>query len=159
MVRLAVAGRPGLEICTLELGVSRPSYTIETLRAMRAGEEPLDPLFIVGADALLSLPTWRDWRELLREFDLVAVDREGRSLDELGQALAPEIRERLAPPGQFDAPGRGGRIFRLRMAPIPVSSSDVRRRAARGESLEPLVPPAVARYIQEAGLYEMEARR
>ena len=159
MVRLAVAGRPGLEICPLELGTDSPCYTIDTLRRLRAGDPPLDPLFVVGTDTLLTLPTWRDWRGVVAEFDLVAVDREGRALDAVRDELHPEIRARLAPAGRLERPGSGGRILHLAGAPIPISSSEIRRRAARGEPLETLVPPPVARYIQEAGLYGTEAER
>lgn len=167
MLRLAVRGRPGLEIDTLELRSARVSFTIDTLRRLRDGRPPRRPVFVLGMDALRQISSWRRWRELLREFDLAVVDR---SEDEPApeETLQSEVARRLvtlaeaAPRAERSERlevGRGGRVFRLPMAPIPVSSSEVRARARTGGDLSRLVPPAVARYIQDMGLYRQEKDR
>jgi GTP-binding protein len=160
MLRLAVEGRPGMEVSTLELDSGEVCYTIDTLRRLRRGPPPCRPVFVLGTDSLLEIGTWRDHEGLMREFDLAAVDRPGsilqesraRLLEPAAQSLV-ELDERepaaSAPPDL----GSGGRIFHLRMAAHPVSSTEVRRLAAEGRSLDGLVPAAVARYIRSNDLY------
>lgn len=167
MLRLALEGWSGLELCTLELSPDRVCFTIDTLRAMRRGPPACEPMFCVGTDALLQIHTWRDWRDLLDEFDLIGIDRAGLTLDREMGRLAPAVAARIsrvpdvagAGADLLRHPSPGRRIFYVAMAPIPISSSDIRARAAAGLSLASLVPPAVAAYIQEAGLYRQEDHR
>jgi nicotinate-nucleotide adenylyltransferase len=127
---------------------------------------PLDhPVFILGVDAFLELRTWRLPEMLVRRFDLVVVDRPGSALPP--GAPDPELASLLQPVAFAPGAGLGllealrppeGRVFRLEIPPCDVSSSQVRRCVARGAPLDLLVPPAVARYIQDQGLYVMEGR-
>lgn len=155
MLRLALADRPGLELCTIESRADRVCYTIDTLRSLRRGPPPSRPVFLMGTDSLLQVHTWRDYRELLAEFDLAIVDRSGEKLAGAWRTLDGEIAERIVVLSRAgtEIGGGGGRIFHLPVAPIPISSSAIRRRAARGDDLSGLVPPAVAEYIGRAGLY------
>ena len=153
MLRLAVAGESGLEVSTIELDTGAVCYTIDTLERLRRGPPRLVPVFILGLDSLADLATWKDFRRLIHEFDMVAVDRPGAGPD-----LPPEVhRVLLELPDPADRAGldlgRGGRIFRLGLPPIPISSREIRARAASGGDLAGLVPPAVARYIFSNGLY------
>ena len=164
MLRLAIAGETGLEVSTLEVDRGGTSFTIDTLRTLRNGGRSA-PVFIVGLDALADLPTWREHRRLVEEFDLVAVDRPGGSLEEALRSLGSGITRRIvhvpSEPGTpalaaLPPPGEGGRIFHLVLPPIPVSSREIRALSAAGAPLASLVPPAVARYIQTQGLYRQE---
>jgi nicotinate-nucleotide adenylyltransferase len=161
MLRLAVAGRRALEVATIEVERGGVSFTIDTLRELRG--LGLAPLFLVGVDALAELPTWREFEAILDEFDLVAVDRPGGSVDSAKAALGPALARRViaaqAGTGGAEAPGGGGRIFHLALPPTDVASRDIRKRAAAGLPLDGLVPPAVGRYIQERRLYREEALR
>lgn len=155
MLELALADTEGLELCLLELRRGGVSYTVDTLRSLAAGEPPLRPLFIVGLDALAELSTWREHRALLKTFDLVAVDRPERGET---RPVEPEVSARVVVPRSPEHlaaldPGRGGRIFRVAIPEVAIASSEVRERIARGEPLDGLVPPAVARYIREHRLY------
>lgn len=154
MLELAVADDPRLEVRGLESDTTRIAYTIDTLLSLRELEPPLSPIFILGMDSLAQLASWHRWRELVEQFDLAVIDR---AAVPLSSAMAAEISARVVsvrtersidPP-----PGEGGRIFRLPVEAIDVSSREIRGRIARGESWQALVPPAVARYIQRAGLY------
>jgi nicotinate-nucleotide adenylyltransferase len=160
MLRIAVADIPGLEVATIEIDRGAPSYTIDTLRALRR-EAGIDPLFIVGSDALLEIRTWREAERILEEFDLVAVDRPGALPEASRAGLDPAAAARrvAVPPFPAPPPGHGGRIFALAIDGLDVSSTEVRRRAAAGQSLLGLVPPAVDRYIHERKLYLEEALR
>ena len=171
MLRAAAAGRDGLEVSDLELARGGVSFTFETLSALASGPAPVRPLLILGVDALREIGTWYRHQDLLRAFDLIAVDRPpddsvpaaSASLD-----LPADVATRIVPvaceagagaaAGSDEAPAPG-RIYLVRIAPLPVSSSRVRALAAAGEPLAGLVPDAVARYIQAQGLYRKEARR
>lgn len=159
MLRAALEGRDDCAPSRVELERPGTGYTLDTLRALRDGDG-LAPVFILGMDSLAELHTWRDYRDLVREFDLVAVDREGTTLEQARARLDPDVARRLVAlagdgrgrDGRAPA-GAGGRIFHLPIEPIRVSSSAVRRRAAAGEPLDDLVPREVAMYIREQGLY------
>jgi GTP-binding protein len=167
MLRLAVRGRDGLTLSTAEVESGGVSYTIDTLRALRDVRPGLAPVFILGMDSLHELPTWKDYLELIDEFDLVAVDRPGAdSLPRLADAnLAARLVEVAEPLEsgriqlQRERLGTGGRIFHVRLPPMAVSSSEIRARVARGESIGDLVHPGVARYILDHGLYHQEEFR
>ena len=165
MLRLALAGQPTLEASTLELQREGVGYTIDTLRDLRQADPPTNPLFVVGMDALIDLPNWRAFEELITEFDFIAVDRADLTLEGALPDLVPEVKRRLVTVAIDNVeddlverldPGAGGRIFYLPGEPVAVSSSKIRARAAGGESLDDLVAPAVAEYILKNGLYRQE---
>jgi nicotinate-nucleotide adenylyltransferase len=165
MARLAAQGEPWITVSTLELDRGGVSYTIETLTELARTRPQVQPLFILGADAFLELRTWREPERLVRKFDLVVVDRPGSAIpegapdEELADLLVPVRFEPAAGvPLRLARRPAAGRVFRLEIPVLDVSSSQVRGCAARGASLAGLVPPAVARYIQDRGLYVMEGR-
>lgn len=133
MVRLAVRGRPRLEASDLEIRRPGPSYTVETLREVRAGLPPgAALLLLLGADALAEFPRWRSAGEVGRLATLVGCTRPG-------------------------APAPGGTPLTLEADTPEVSSTEVRRRAAAGEPLGDLVPPDVEAYILDRALYRSPA--
>ncbi len=161
MLRLALQARPGLGVSTLEYDRTGLSYTIDTLRSLRTSERPVDPIFLIGSDALAELHTWKEYRSILVEFDLAVIRRPEDPRD--GDTLDPEVRRRLTDypgtgPEPLAAPGKGGRIFRLEVDPVPISSTAVRRAASLGEPIHGLVPLSVAKYIQDHQLYRREAQ-
>jgi nicotinate-nucleotide adenylyltransferase len=101
-------------------------YTVDALEA--AGYD--DPIFLIGADELVDLPTWKEPERLLE-------------LARLGVATRPGYVPATASP----------RIRIFELEPHPVSSSELRERVRRGEPIDGLVAPDVARYIAEHGLY------
>jgi nicotinate-nucleotide adenylyltransferase len=158
MLRLAIENRPGLEICTSEIDREEVGYTIDTLRRLRDAPNPVVPVFVMGMDSLLELPTWKEFRSLIHEFDLVAVDRPGSEISP--DRLHPEVARIVTdlPVGEKPA-WKGGRIYRLRIRPIPISSSEIRTLVGRGDDPSGLVPPGVARYILDNRLYLEEELR
>jgi len=165
MLRLAIEGLDDLELCTLESESGGVRYSIDTMRRLREGPPRRIPVFIMGMDSLLELPAWKDHRDLIREFDLIAVNRPDagrpRAVEdpEVARAIVELAEGEDGPPTGLEAGmGRGGRIFVFRIPPVAVSSSRVRARVASGGSLAGLVPPAVARYIHANGLYLQEER-
>ncbi|RMG10903.1 MAG: asparagine--tRNA ligase [Planctomycetota bacterium] len=144
MVRLATQGEPGLVASDLELRRPGPSYTIDTVRTL-AAERPGDCFYwVIGADTIDELPTWKEAAALLEAVTFVAVDRPGHDVEEglraLAEGLGAEAAQRL-------------REHLLRVDPPDVSSTEVRRRVLAGEPWEHLVPPRVAEFIRAEGLY------
>ena len=139
MCRLAVDSLPGLSACALEIERGGTSYTIDTLRAVHAGNPQARLTFIVGADMARTLPTWREPQALLELADLAVAERDGGEREELLDVLAT-----LSPRGRLEV---------LDMPPVEVSSSLVRARVARGDPVESLVGAPVASYISEHRLY------
>ncbi|WP_425606030.1 nicotinate-nucleotide adenylyltransferase [Lysobacter firmicutimachus] len=151
MLDLAVAGEPGLVVDRRELLRDGPSYTIETLRQLRAEFGPAQPLaLLVGADSFLDLPQWREWRSLFDLAHFVVAERPGSPLEAERIPFAAG-RETASVDCLRQAPA--GRVYRLRQPLQAESASQVRARIAAGEPWRELVPPAVAAYIERHGLY------
>jgi nicotinate-nucleotide adenylyltransferase len=150
MCELAAAGEDGLEACPLEVERGGTSYTVDTLESIHAQHPEARLTFIVGADTARTLGSWREPRRVLALAQLAVATRAGSARREVLDALdaVPRVPERE---GAGEALGQ--RVSFLSMAPVAVSSSMVRERVARGEPIEQLVGPAVARYIDEHGLY------
>ena len=132
MLRLALAGAPDFRLDEREVARPGPSYTIDTLRALKA-ERPRDQLFLMlGADAARELPRWKESAEISRLATIVVIPRTG----------SVEL-----PPGTVP----------LDVHPPDISATGVREAVARGTSLDGMVPTAVARYIAARGLYRTGA--
>jgi nicotinate-nucleotide adenylyltransferase len=149
MVKLAVAEMPGWEVSDLELTREGPSYTYDTLTTIgREGLSPLQIFFITGADAFADIATWYRYPDVFDLANFVVVSRPGTSLETLG-THAPGA------PSAPDAPDAAERtrIILLEADTPDISATDIRKRVARGESIDGLVPPAVSAYIQSNLLY------
>jgi len=127
-----------LEVSTLEVERRGRSYTVDTLRALHAIGPDVDLTLILGADMAVTLPSWREPGEILR-LARVAVAERDRGREEIMRAL-----ERIDGKAQ---------VSFLAMAPIEVSSTEVRARLAAGSPVVEQVGPAVASYIDTHGLY------
>jgi nicotinate-nucleotide adenylyltransferase len=159
MLALAVDGEPGLRIDRRELERDGPSYTVDTLRLVRAEEGPYRPIaWVVGGDSLLQLDTWHHWRELFAHGHVLAVARPGAPLDEETIAVrAPAVQRQLGfrrrPAAALaDSPAGGFAVLDL-PALRTESSTEVRRRLADGGDWKALVPAAVAGFICTRRLY------
>jgi len=138
MVVLATASNPHFFASRLELDRPGPSYAIDTLRALAACEQTRELYFITGADAILQILTWRRPEELAELCSFIAVTRPGYDLAEMQRRVGAKLMARVHP---LAAPG------------VEISSTQLRERAARGQSLRYLTPAPVATYIAKHGLY------
>lgn len=154
MLELALRDREGLHASDVELVRGGVSYTIDTLNELQRLAPAESFVFVMGMDSLVDLPTWKEFRQILDRFDLVVVDRDRLDTTSVRERLHPDVAARLRS-GSWPARCTDGScgIYHLSMDRIAVSSRGIRGRVARGESLEELVPPAVARYIQQQRLY------
>jgi nicotinate-nucleotide adenylyltransferase len=140
MVAAAIDGVEGIEVSRLEIDRSGPTYTIDSVETLR-GEAPSRELFlIVGRDVAGSIETWHRADELRAAVTLAIVDRED---------VAPSVTAPDTPPGTPP----GWRTVRVGMPRLDVSSTELRRRIAAGESIDFLIPPPAARVLRARGLY------
>ncbi len=144
MVRQAVACNPHFQVSSVEVDRPGPSYSVDTLDALRREEGPDAELyFILGMDAVADLPRWHAperFLDLCTPVVFARSDYGAAGLDELEHSL----------------PGVKDRLMFLEGPVVEVSSTDIRRRVALGESIRYLVPARVERFITEHGLYKQE---
>jgi nicotinate-nucleotide adenylyltransferase len=148
MVRLALAGEPGIEASALEIERGGPSYTADTLSEIHDGDPDAQLTFIVGADTALTIPSWRRPEKVLALARLAVASRPGSDRGQVLDALATVPMRPAA-----GAPHARPDVVFLSMEPVEASSSSARERIAGGEPVEGLLSPAVGRYIAEHGLY------
>lgn len=139
MARLAFGDLPLTVIDERELRRPGPTYTIDTLRELKA-EQPSAQLFLVmGEDQAVSLTRWHEWEAIL---GLAVVCMAARL-----SAQGPADQAQPGLPVQAE-------LRLLRLPNMPESATEVRERAAAGAGIAHLVPPAVARYIERHHLYQ-----
>ncbi len=140
MLRLALEGEAAFQVSRLELERPGPSYTADSLEALR-DDRPEDELFsLLGEDALMDLSNWERPQRIL-ELARLAV---ARRADTSPEALE-EAERRL--------PGLGKRVIWLKMAAVAVSATEIRERVRGDQPIGDLVPATVEEYIREQGLY------
>jgi len=132
-----------------------PHYSIDTVRRVRRLLHPGDRLyFLIGLDALLDLPHWKQYRQLLDLTDLIVVSRPGFDSREVEKALPRNLLD----PRRARRDSRQVRLRRttLHILPgveVPVASTGLRRAIQQKQSIQGLVPPLVEQYIMKEGLY------
>ena len=133
MTVVATASNPRFKVSRVDLDRDGPTYTIDTLRDMRAQHPDADLFFITGADAFASIVEWKDAEELWRLAHFVAVTRPGHHL-----SLSDYPRERVS---------------LLEVPALAISSTDCRARVRAGYPVWYLVPDGVVQYISKHDLY------
>ena len=153
LVALAIDGHTSYRASDMELRRDGPSYTTDTLAALRSdGWNPSQLFFILGADAFAEIATWHQFPAVLDAAHFVVIARPGTTLD-AAAARTPEIRSRLRNPGASAIDGAETFVFLVEARTRDVSSTTIRARLAAGETIDDLVPGAVARHIVAHRLY------
>ena len=140
-----------------EIERGTPTYTSDTLRHVRAelGEQA-SIVFLMGADQLQHLDTWRDWRALFDLAHIGVAARPGFSLAEaaLPAAVAIEFQQRQASLEQLrNTPS--GHAYLAQTLDVDISATQVRAALQRGEKANSLISPVVLDYIQQHNLYKI----
>jgi nicotinate-nucleotide adenylyltransferase len=156
MTALAVRDHPRFEVSDVEVQRSGPSYTVDTLTELRdRGRLYL----IIGSETFLDLLNWREPRRVAALARLVVVPRNGMGFDPETPAAIKVLRELglsgFVPAGA-DTSEEGAPIL-VHASSLPISGSDLRRRAREGRSLAFRMPEAVVSYIRDQHLYPPEA--
>jgi nicotinate-nucleotide adenylyltransferase len=158
MVRAAIADQPGFVVDDREVCREGPSYTVLTLRELRA-EEPGRPFcLIMGMDAFLGLPQWHEWRSLLELAHVVVAHRPGWTAPDagtLGGLVATYATQRVEDLHETVA----GRILVRPVTQLEISSTDLRDLIVAGQDPRYLLPDAVRAMIRDTGCYRPPATR
>ena len=134
MVRLAIEGESRFALDRIELRRPGVSYTLDTVRELKADMPGTEWVLILGQDQYATLHTWHGWRELLGLVTLAVANR-----PDAQSGVDPQIA--------------GEPHLSLTLPMMDISSTELRRRIAAGEPIAGLVPDAVASYIERHGLY------
>jgi nicotinate-nucleotide adenylyltransferase len=134
---------------------ARPHYSVETVRAAKRSLGARHRLyFLIGADAFLDLPHWKDYRRLFGAVNFIVVSRPGFSEKEIWETIPRELRTPKKS-RSFSAAVRMKRtsVSVLRGVDVPVASREIREAVHAGRRVTGLVPPLVEQYILKEGLY------
>jgi nicotinate-nucleotide adenylyltransferase len=126
MLRAAIEGEPRFCLDELELNRPAPSYTVETIEALKRREPGSEFVCLIGEDNVAQLPTWHRFAELSQMVQFAVLDRTGVRTEH----PYPTVRRH-----------------------IDISATNIRNRVARGQSIRYLVPPEVEDLIRERQLY------
>ncbi|MGP3968962.1 nicotinate-nucleotide adenylyltransferase [Streptomyces sp. 6N223] len=133
MTVIATASNPQFSVSRIDIDRGGKTYTIDTLRELRAQHADADLFFITGADALAQILSWRDAEELFALAHFIGVTRPGHQLADPGLPC--------------------GGVSLVEVPALAISSTDCRKRVARGDPVWYLVPDGVVRYINKRALY------
>jgi nicotinate-nucleotide adenylyltransferase len=139
MCRLATADDPRFSVSDIEVKRSGPSYTVDTLLALRAANPHAELFLVLGWDAAALFRSWYKPDEVIALAPIVVVTRPGRK--------APDAKD-LAAAGL-----QAGRVVLCERSTPAVSASEIREAVREGRDVSALVPVAVSRYIASAHLY------
>lgn len=160
MVRLAVAENSFFEVLDIECVKPEKSYSVDTLGVLLERYRDAELYFMLGIDAFLDIPNWWKPGELVSMVNFAVVSRPGRRFEEL--LSSPYIK---AAKDGLDSLGRsdrtsiaiqlqsGRRAELLKITPLDISSSDIRRRIKTGMSIKYLLPEDVESFIMSNKLY------
>ena len=139
MVHAAIAGNPAFILCEVESERPGPHYMVDTIAILQKRNPDEEYTLLLGEDSLRDLPIWHRPRDVLALCPLAVLRRPDRKAD-----IA--VLELLLP-------GIGARTTFLDAPPVDISSTEIRERVARGESIRGFLPAAVEEIILRCGLY------
>lgn len=160
MVRLATAGNRSFDVLDIESVKPAKSYTVETLEVLVNRYSGSELYFMLGMDAFLDIPGWRMPEKLLSMVNFAVISRPGRKFEDL--LSSPYLDVERGDLKVLDDSDGEFKIFRLKslkeaalvkITPIDISSSDIRRRMQAGQSVKYLLPESVESFIISNKLY------
>ena len=143
MTKIAAGSYKPFEVSDIEVNRPGNTYSFETLEELKALNPESELFFIVGADTICSMRTWREPQRIFDVCTVLAAMREDQ--------VDPEKFQRETQALEKDF---GARIYPVSIPNIGISSTQIRERAASGKSIHYLVPDALESYIIESGIYK-----
>ena len=140
MTVIATASNPRFSVSRVDIDRGGPTYTRDTLRELQTLNPDADLYFITGADALASILSWQDWKEMFALARFVGVSRPGYELD--GEHIAAALKDEAD-----DA------LTLVEVPALAISSTDCRKRAEENRPIWYLVPDGVVQYVAKRQLY------
>ncbi len=158
IVRLAIQKNPDFVLDEREINRGGVSYSIDTVREFKQefGEE-IRLCFVLGADAFINLPEWKNWKELFNLFHFIVSTRPGYTLTLIKELLSKELREECSQRWVSNTESlrkdTSGLIFIASTTMLDISATSIRAHIADGRSVRHLVPSVTVNYISENKLY------
>ena len=140
LAQIAFGDLPNTVVDDRELKRPGPTYTIDTLRELKAAMPQAQLFLVMGEDQAVSLARWREWETIVQMATICVAGR-------------PSAAGHVAPSDALGVP-EGIDLRVLQLPSMPESATEVRARAAHGDGIAHLVPPGVASYIGRHHLYE-----
>ncbi|WP_240666711.1 nicotinate-nucleotide adenylyltransferase [Longirhabdus pacifica] len=137
MVKCCTVDHPAFRVCDVELKTRETSYTIKTMEQLQAQYPAYEFYFIIGADMIMYLPQWFEIEKLINMVTFVGVKRSSTVID--WDALPPEIAKK---------------VTMVSMPSIDISSTAIRERLKRGQSIQYYVHAGVNEYVKGNHIYE-----
>ena len=155
MVLQAITDNPVFGISDIEARRGGKSYTVETLTQLRQ-ERPDDQLhFIIGSDSYLELGLWHRYTDIFNLASLIVVERPEKAITEPLQQLPETVRDQFVREADNLLRHSSGTSIRFVIGTrLDISSSQLRERVARQQSIRYLVPPEIESFITQKGLYQ-----
>lgn len=154
MTALAIADHPYFELSTLEAADARQgknTYTFETLQKLRSADPEANYYFILGADSLYAIESWKQPARIFEHCTLLAAVRTE------GNTVLTESQNHLRQQMQYLRKKYNASVELLEFEGIDVSSTQIRENVRHGKSIRELVPGAVETYIRKNHLYEKDS--
>lgn len=143
MTELAAAADPRFAVSDCDIVRGGATYTFDTVQIFRQQFPAARLWWLLGSDSLMKLHTWKKWQTLVKQTHIAVAMREGDSLGQTPRELHAWLGEAL----------QNGSV-RILQAPLyDISSTRIRQDIRNGSLPDGLIPPQVARYIREHGLY------
>lgn len=142
MIELAIASNPHFELSTLEYERTGTTYTVDTLEELNEQDPECEYYFIMGADSLASMITWRDYPRILELATILVASR-----DEKGTRAILELSRTFKEEYEY------ARIYHLDSPSIGISSKSIRARIKQNKTITYLLPEPVEHYIKTKQLY------
>lgn len=141
MTALAIRDEPFFSLSTIELEHHGNTYTYETLERLKSENPDTEYYFIIGADNLFQITQWAMPERIFANCCILAAVRDDKTVADMKEQIHC-LQQRY-----------GAVIYLLQTDCMDISSSDIRRKIAAGESVDAYVPASVRSYIVEKGLY------
>lgn len=141
MTALAIQNKPYFKLSTMEIDQPGNTYTYQTLERLKRENSSTEYYYIVGADSLFHMADWKCPERIFLNCRILATVRDDKTVS--------DVKEQISRLEQ----AYGAVIYLMKTERMDISSSEIRRKAAAGESIESDVPEPVRIYIEERGLY------
>lgn len=152
MVEIACKSRLTFECNSIEGAMAKPSYTIDTIKALTGMGRGQTLYFIIGCDAFLDILTWKSYAEILHLVSLIVSRRKGVDEEKLSD-LATTLGYNSADRSVWSSRRGKKDIYFLNQTPAYISSTMVRKYINDERVMTKIIPEEVAEYIREKGLY------
>ena len=157
MVELALESFPDFHSSSIEIDAGGKSYSIVTLKKMKTLYPRARIFFLLGVDAFLEIETWREYESVLEQCSFIIMSRPQFRLEDAHLVLNSTYSQRvidLSSSTSVDIDNSANLIYLVPIQALDISSTEVRERVNKNQSIKGLVPESVEHYIKENGLYQ-----